>query len=274
MAADERLHARTGERPVRQLGDDRATYEYGQSTGSSAYTFEMSPDDVPYQDDSLIPSRDRPQSGRPCCTLMERAWCPLGVLGASVRGPPRCGAFDDDLEVGRGWTIDPAGTDTAPASVRFGARQPGRRPRSYGAKRARARLRRGRSRLVTGAAAGSRRPNANDLDGRTTARSPAIDLPAAAGQRLTFALRLRPRLSFDHVGPLRGHHRACRTGRPSKSSESLGNGLDVDGAWRTASISMDRFAGSRIRIRFEAVDGGSNNLVEVEIDDVRITRPS
>ena len=49
---------------------------------------------------------------------------------------------------------------------------------------------------------------------------------------------------------------------------------DVDGTWRTASIPMDAFAGATVRIRFVAADGGPANLVEVEIDDVRVTQPS
>ena len=55
--------------------------------------------------------------------LAERAWCPLGVLGAAVRDA-RCGAFDDDLEVARGWTVNPDGTDTAPASGRWARGNP------------------------------------------------------------------------------------------------------------------------------------------------------
>ena len=37
---------------------------------------------------------------------------------------------------------------------------------------------------------------------------------------------------------------------------------------------MDAFAGETVRIRFVAIDGGPDNLVEVEIDDVRVTRGS
>ena len=48
--------------------------------------------------------------------LTERAWCPLAVLGAAVRDA-RCGAFDDDLEVARGWQVNPDGTDTATATA-------------------------------------------------------------------------------------------------------------------------------------------------------------
>jgi hypothetical protein len=37
---------------------------------------------------------------------------------------------------------------------------------------------------------------------------------------------------------------------------------------------MDAWAGQTVRIHFEAIDAASDSLVEVEIDDVRITRPS
>ena len=37
---------------------------------------------------------------------------------------------------------------------------------------------------------------------------------------------------------------------------------------------MDAFAGQTVRLRFAAVDGGPGNLLEVELDDVRVTRPS
>jgi hypothetical protein len=37
---------------------------------------------------------------------------------------------------------------------------------------------------------------------------------------------------------------------------------------------MDAFAGETVRVRFVATDGGASNLVEVEIDDVRVTRGS
>ncbi len=37
---------------------------------------------------------------------------------------------------------------------------------------------------------------------------------------------------------------------------------------------MDAFAGETVRLRFEAVDGGAGNLLEVELDDIRVTLPS
>jgi hypothetical protein len=53
-----------------------------------------------------------------------------------------------------------------------------------------------------------------------------------------------------------------------------GKPVDVDGAWRTSSISLDAFAGTTIRLRFVAEDGGPNNLLEVELDDIRVTQPN
>ena len=53
-----------------------------------------------------------------------------------------------------------------------------------------------------------------------------------------------------------------------------GSATDVDGAWKYVYWPLDAWAGQTIRIHFEAVDGGANSLVEVEIDDVRVTRAS
>jgi carboxypeptidase T len=241
-------------------------WEYG-TYRIFAFTFELSPDGLAYPDDSRIAS-ETGRNREAVLSLMERAWCPLSVLGASVR-TARCGAFDDDLEVARGWTNDPDGTDTAPAAVRLRRANPAD-TYSSGAKQ-RGTVPSGSVALVTGGAAGTS-PNANDLDGRTTARSTAIDLPAAAGQRLTFAYVF----AHDARSTSADRFRAL-VERPDGTTVEVfrvsGRSVDVDGAWRTASIPMDAFAGTRIHLRFEAVDGGPNNLVEVEVDDVRITRP-
>ena len=90
-------------------------YQYGVYR-IFAYTFEMSVDGLPRRLAHRL--RDRPeQGGRP---VPDGA----GVVPAvRARAPPcrkaRCGAFDDDLEVSRGWAVNPDGTDTAPASGRF-----------------------------------------------------------------------------------------------------------------------------------------------------------
>ena len=136
-----------------------------------AYTFELSIKDYP--DDSKI-AAETGRNKEAVLYLMERAWCPLSVLGAAVR-EARCGAFDDDLEVSRGWTTNPDGTDTAPASARFVRSNPAR-DLGHRAYKQRGATPSGSKAFVTGARAGSK-ASTNDLDGRTTIRSPCV--PAA-----------------------------------------------------------------------------------------------
>ena len=81
-----------------------------------------------YPDDSKINS-ETGRNKEAVLYLMERAWCPVSVLGAAVR-QARCGAFDDDLEVSRGWAVNPDGTDTAPTAARFTRSNPDATSRS------------------------------------------------------------------------------------------------------------------------------------------------
>ena len=169
---------------------------------------------------------------------MERAWCPLAVLGAAVR-TARCGAFDDDLEIYRGWTTNPDGTDTAPVGARFARANPASTssngPKQLGTTPS------GSKAFVTGAIAGTS-PNANDLDGRTTVRSPGIDLPSALGQRLTFAYVFAHSAASGSTDTLRAIVETA-DGTQVEVFRVAGNRADVDGAWRTASIGLDAFAG-------------------------------
>ena len=48
---------------------------------------------------------------------------------------------------------------------------------------------------------------------------------------------------------------------------------EVAGSWGSAGVSLDPWAGTRVRILFEAADGGAATTVEAGIDDVRVTRP-
>ena len=240
-------------------------YEYGVYR-IFAYTFEMSVKD--YVDDSAIGPETR-RNKEAVLYLMERAGCPYAVLGASYR-ISRCGAFDDDLEVSRGWVVNPDGTDTAPANARFIRANP--QPTVFAGPKQLGDTPSGRDAFVTGWAAGAH-PGSNDLDGRTTLRSPAIDLPAATGQRLTF----RYVFAHDAKSTTADAFRAIvedQDGTQTAVFTVTGRPVDQDGVWRTASILMDPWAGHTVHLRFEAVDGGPGNLVEVEVDDVRVTQPS
>ncbi len=240
-------------------------YQYGVYR-IFAYTFEMSLNDYP--DDSRIAS-EVGRNKESVLYLTEKAACPLGVLGAAVR-TARCGAFDDDLEVFRGWHTNPDGTDTAPAAARFTRRNPASTsssgPKQLGT------VPSGAKAYVTGAPAGAT-AGANDLDGRTTIRSHEIVLPSAAGQRLAF------RYVFAHSNGSTGADSLRAFVERSDGSQVevfsvVGRSVDVDGAWRTASVSLDAFADTTIRLRFVAADGGPANLLEVELDDIRVTRPN
>ncbi len=230
-----------------------------------SYTFEMSV--VDYPDDSKIAS----ETGRnktAVLYLAERASCPLAVLGDTVRRA-RCGAFDDDLEVARGWVSNPDGTDTA-GSGRFARANPAGTS-SNGAKQLNV-APSGSKAFVTGAAAGSS-ANANDLDGTTSVRSPEFTLAATAGQRLFF------RYVFAHGANSSSADKLVASIETSGGLRTpvvtlTGNATDVDGTWKYVYAPLDAWAGQTVRIHFEAVDGAADSLVEVEIDDVRVTRAS
>lgn len=242
-------------------------YAYGTYRIFS-YTFELSA--VDYPKDSLIAS----ETGRnkdAVLYLAERARCPLSVLGVA-KTTARCGAFDDDLEVFRGWTYDPDDTDTATTATsgRFSRADPSSTS-SHGAKQL-GTTTSGSKAFVTGAAAGSS-STAYDLDGSTSVRSPAISLPTGAGQKLTFRYVFAHSASSTADDRFRAVIEAAGGARTAVMTVT-GSPVDVDGAWKTATISLDAWAGQTIRIRFEAVEGGPPNLLEVEVDDVRVTRPS
>ena len=230
-----------------------------------SYTFELSITDYP--DDSKI-ATETGRNKSAVLYLAERASCPLAVLGDAVK-LARCGAFDDDLEVFRGWTYDPDGTDTA-TTGKFSRANP-YATSSNGPKQL-TDVPSGSRAFVTGGGAGSS-ANANDLDGRTSVRSPAIKLSTATGQRLFF------RYVLAHGSNSSSADRLVASIETSDGTRTpvitlTGKAADVDGVWRSVAAPVDAWAGQTVRIHFEAVDGGSNSLVEVEIDDVRVTRGS
>jgi carboxypeptidase T len=239
-------------------------FEYGTYRIFS-YTFEMSIRDYP--DDSKI-AKETGRNKEAVLYLMEHAWCPLGVLGDAVKSS-RCGVFDDDLEVARGWVVDPDGIDTAPAGSRFTRANP--EPTSSSGKKQLGRPTSGSRAFVTGAPAGVS-VTSHDLDGRSTILSPQLTLANAPGQELTF------RYVFAHsAGSSASDSLRAIVERSGGSQVEIfnvtGQAVDVDGTWRTAKISLDAFAGESVRLRFVAADGGDPNLLEVELDDIRVSRP-
>ena len=229
-----------------------------------AYTFELSPDSTPYPKASAIPT-ETARNKNAVLYLMERAACPYGVIG---KEQTRCGAFDDDLEVSRGWIVNPLGSDTAsggkwvranPESTSSsGPKQLGTVPSGSAA-------------LVTAYKAGST-ASAYDVDGgTTTVQSPAIRLPDTAGPRLTFRYYLAHGSNASSADALRVSI-VEDGGATTTVLLEQGAANDDDAAWASASIALDDWAGATVRIRFQATDGAAASLVEAAIDDVRVTR--
>ena len=231
-----------------------------------SYTFELSNRD--YMDDSLIASETN-RNKRAALYLAEQASCPYAALGASyVRW--RCGAFDDDFEAGRGWAVNPDGTDTA-TSGRWQRGNPEPTSSSGGPKQL-GNVPSGARALTTGVLRGSS-ADANDLDGRSTVRSVPIALPSTNGQQLFF------RYVFAHAANASSADRLVVSVEESGGARTpvftrTGSATDVDGAWRNAYALLDAWKGQTIRMHIEAVDGAANSTVEAQIDDLRIMRGS
>jgi hypothetical protein len=227
-----------------------------------SYTFELS--NGAYLDDSRIAS-ETGRNRNAVLYLAERAWCPLSVLGTTMINA-RCGAFDDDVEVWRGWAVNPDGTDTA-TTGRFARTNPDSTT-SSGAKQL-GTVASGSRAFVTGGPAGTS-ANANDLDGRTSLRSPTIALPSTTGQRLFFRYVFAHGANSSSADKLVASIESGGTRTPVVTV--TGSATDVDGTWKPAYANLDAWAGQTIRIHFEATDGASNSLVEVEVDDIRVMR--
>jgi carboxypeptidase T len=239
-------------------------YAYGRYR-IFTYTFEMSTKDYP---GNAWIAGETGRNREAVLYLAERAWCPLSVLGATVMAN-RCGAFDDDLEVARGWRINPNGTDTATrgrwrqghptATSYLGTKQAGTTPS-------------GRYAFATGLAGGS--PSADDVDGgRTTVESPDITLTSHAGQKLTFRYTFAHYASATTADEFRVQVVPVGGGAPVTVFVRKGSAVDRDAVWMSASLPMDAFAGQTVRLRFSATDASPDGLVEAAFDDVRVTRP-
>lgn len=185
---------------------------------------------------------------------------------ASCQGGGGDVVFEDDFETSLGWQTNPNGTDTAvsgawergdpEATNSSGTKQLGTTTSGVNA-------------LVTGRLAGSS-AGVNDIDGGVTSmRSPAITLPATGTLTLTFSQYLAHGSNATSADFLRVSVVGTTT---SVVFQRLASASDLDGAWSTATASLNAFAGQTVRLLIEAADAGTASLVEAGIDDVRITR--
>ena len=185
---------------------------------------------------------------------------------ASCQGGGGTVVFNDTFETSLGWQTNPGGTDTATT----GAWERGdpEATDSSGPKQLGTTVS-GVNDLVTARLAGAS-AGVNDVDGGVTSiRSPAITLPATGNLTLSLNYYLAHGSNATTADFLRVSVVGSTT---SVVFQRLGAAADVDGAWASATASLNSFAGQTVRLLIEAADAGTASLVEAGIDDVSITQ--
>jgi len=221
-----------------------------------AFVFELTSAANP--PDERIPRETR-RNREAVLSLLELADCPYRAIGKEAAW---CGPFADDLEIPRGWTVDPDGTDTA-TDGRWVRGVP--RPDPYQRPDATS----GQSVLVTG------RPAGADVDGgRTTVRSATFGLPDGKAS----ALRLRAWVGLDAAAGADDGLviRIVDAGGAPIGDPLLvvtGDGTERPPAWRWLTVDLPPgTAGRRVAIELVATDATADGdaTVEAAVDDVRV----
>jgi hypothetical protein len=190
----------------------------------------------------------------------------LVVSGGLTTGTPPQVVFSDDFEIDRGWTVNPAGTDTATTGPWARANPEGT---SSGGPKQLDVTTSGSFNLVTGPLAGAAAGD-NDIDGGvTTVQSPLIAIPAGG----TVTLSLSYYFAHATNSSIDDFFRVEVVGATTaKVIEELGSTANDDAAFTARSVDISAFAGQSVRIRISASDLVGASLVEAAVDDVLITR--
>ena len=225
-----------------------------------AYTFEMAKGaQLRYYPTAAEVAAELANNVAPVLLMLEHADCPFRAAGLAAT---HCGPLNDDFEADRGWAFSPT---TAAGAWERGI--PLGSATAAGPKQL-ADVPSGQADLVTGAASNAD-PDAYDVDGVTTAMSPQITLGAGGWKlrfRFTFAHdAAATSADFLRVGVVRG-------GSTSAIWTVRGKSDERNAGWTTKTLSLSAYAGQTIRLKFTAVDGSADNLVEAAIDNVRVYR--
>jgi hypothetical protein len=247
---------------------DQIDWMYGRHRIFS-YTVELYPPETAtvwgdhYPPDEKIATETARNKGM-VLHLLERAGCPWADSGAANWN---CGPLYNDFEIGRGWTMETSLAGPGawgrgnPAGVSWSG------PKQLGTTWS------GSNALVTGTRAGSS-PKSYDLDGTTRIAAPVMRLPAGAGAlsfRYYFAHSYASRPADDWFRVL---VEDVATTTRTVVYEELGTPTDDDAWWKKVYVSLAAWYDKDIRIVIEARDGGTENLVEAAVDDLRIERGS
>ncbi|MER6592962.1 M14 family metallopeptidase [Micromonospora purpureochromogenes] len=239
--------------------------------GIWAYTFEMYPGSATgggfYPPDEVIPAQTS-RNREAVLLLSEYADCPYRAIGKQSQycgGGGGTTVWSDTFETATGWTTNPAGTDTATTGVwERGAAQA---TNSSGAKQLVPYA--GANDLVTGRLAGTAAGD-HDVDGGvTSARSPAVTLPATGTLTLSLAWYLAHGSNASSADYLRVS--VVHNGGTTSLLNQAGAATDRDAAWAVANLNLTPYAGQSVRIVVEAADASGASLVEAAVDNVTIT---
>ena len=249
---------------------DEIDWMYGRQRIFS-YTWELYPAETPtvwgdhYPPDETIAAATA-NNRTALLYFLSASWCPYAAIGKTQED---CGPFYDDFEISKSWSINPDGTDTAPANARFVRGNPARTTYLSHTMQPDATVS-GRYAFVTGSVAGAS-VNANDLDGVTTIRSIPIPVPAVPGPlSFRYFFAHGPTTTADSLKVFVEDDAHVRT----LVWQRLGNASVIYGSWTRTTASLAAFAGKRVQLVFQATDGAQNSLVEIGVDDVRIERPA
>ncbi len=266
VAMGRAMAATNGYRPL-QSGDlarkpgTEIDWLYG-SQRVFAFTFELFPRSGRnvadfYPPDEVI-ARETERNRDALLYLIDLADCPYRAVGKAAG---YCGPLYDDLEIDRGWTVDPYTTDTATSGA-WRRADPAASARQLGNAVS------GRDVLVTGPSRG------RDVDGgRTTVRSRFVHLPA--GQAAT--LRLRYWAGMSGAAGLSDGLRIEVVGRGTSPVRVTALAIRGDGsaqapAWRSLRVPLPpSLRGQDVAVLLTAIDAGTDAVVEAGVDDVRIT---
>ena len=195
--------------------------------------------------------------------FMEQADCPYRAAGTQALN---CGPLYDDFEAGRGWTVNPHGSDTATSGA--WERGIGEKTRTTAGIKQQPLTPSGQTAFFTGRLAGAGAA-ANDVDGGSTSvRSPQIKLGSSGstGWTLSFSYAFAHNANASNVDYLR----VSVDGQTTPLFIQSGNASERNAAWTSATVDLSAYAGQSIRLLFEAADAGTDGLVEAAIDDVRV----
>ncbi|GAB3965160.1 M14 family zinc carboxypeptidase [Plantactinospora veratri] len=237
-----------------------------------AYTFEMYPGSAGgggfYPPDEVIPAQTS-RNREAVLILSEYADCPYRVAGLQAT---YCGSggggttvWSDTFETATGWTVNPAGTDTATSGA--WERGTAQATASSGAKQLAAYA--GSNDLVTGRLAGAAAGD-HDVDGGVTSvQSPAITLPGSGTLTLSLAWYLAHGSNASTADYLRVS--VVHSGGTTQLLNQAGAASNRNGGWTTATANLSAYAGQSVRLLVQAADDSGASLVEAAVDNVTIT---